>query len=171
LRPVALRDFRVPTHRLAGMLWGEVNATYRCNRRGASYYSCSGHGGYVVDSRALTARERRKIDKYKLPLPLNLLVQHRNGGGDVVVGVDAAMFANRYRPRRMFHYSPGLGPVEWQELPVYVFEEDCDWAILEHLTEVHDNDRRGRIISEHRRKSVARDTFRRWARPVGERQQ
>jgi len=168
LRAVPLQDFRVPTHRLAGMMWGTVNATYRCNRRGASYYSCSGHGGYVVDSRALTAKERRKIDKYKLPLPLNLLVQHRNGGDDVVVGVGAMMFANCCRTQRGFRYSPSLGPIEWQEMPVYVFEEDCDWAILEHLTDIRDD---GHIIKDERkRKAAARQCFKRWAKPVEERQ-
>ena len=162
MRPVPLQDFRVPTRRLAAMMWGEVNATYRCNRRGVSYYSCSGHGGYVVDSRALTAKERRKIDQYKRPLPLNLLIQHWPDG-DKVVGVNANWFTCG-RPRRYFRYFPNAYPVEWQELPVYVFEEDCDWAILEHLTDIYDDGHI--IINKRKRKAAARQCFNQWAKRI-----
>lgn len=169
MRPIKLDGFTIPARRIAELEWGKGGTTaYRTNRRGAYYYSCSGHGGYVVDSRCLTAQERRRIDRYTRPLPLRLLVQRRNGA-EVVIGVNCVHFQScgPYR-QKSYRYGPSLGPVDWQDLPVYTFEEDCEWAILEKLTDiVRVDDLR---MSERKRRGMANRTFKHWVKPIGQRE-
>jgi hypothetical protein len=164
MQAIALKDFRIPARHIAKLSWGEVNESYRTNRRGAYYYSCSGHGGYVVDSRCLTPKERAKIDKYTQPYPLRILVQHRDGsGGDVVIGVDCREFIScgtkaSFRGKA-YRYYPSLGAIEWQELPVYIFEEDCDWAVLEKFTDIRSE---GWGKDEVERRKAINRTFKNW---------
>lgn len=172
MRPTPLREYRIPARHIAELAWGRGGTTgYLTTRRGAYYYSCSGHGGYVVDSRCLTKQERRKLNRYTRPWPLRVLVQHRNGGGDAVIGVDCREFIScgtrtSFR-NRTYRYCPTLGPVEWLDMPVYLFEEDCDWAILEKLTNICcANDLK---MPEGKRRQRANATFRHWIRPRSER--
>lgn len=164
MKPVPLKAFRIPARHIAELSWGNGGTTgYRCNRRGAYYYSCSGHGGYVVDSRCLTKRERARIDRYIQPWPLRLLIQRRNGRGKVVIGVDCREFIScgtkaSFRGKA-YRYCPSLGPVEWRDLPVYLFEEDCEWAILERMTGIY---RLKDLMPERKRKQSANATFKRW---------
>jgi len=167
MRPTRLEGFRIPARHIAKLSWGDVNTSYRTNRHGAYYYSCSGHGGYVVDSRCLTKRERARIDKYTRPLPIRILVQHRDGQGDVVIGVDCREFIScgtkaSFRGKS-YRYCPSLGPVEWQELPVYLFEEDCDWAILEKFTNIRSD---GWGKDEAERKRIINRTFKNWIKEL-----
>ncbi len=167
MQAIALKDFKVPARHIAKLSWGDVNAGYRTNRRGAYYYSCSGHGGYVVDSRCLSKHERASIDKYTTPYPLRVLVQHRNGkGGDVIIATDCREFircGNKASFRGKSHrYSPSLGPIDWQEIPVYCFEEDCDWAILEKFTDIRSEYLRGKDEVEY--KKAINKTFNAWCK-------
>lgn len=162
MKAVKLADFRIPARHIAGLEWGTVNTSYRTNRHGAYYYSCSGHGGYVVDSRCLTPKERRCLDRYTEPQTLRILVQQRNGGGGVVIGVNCAYFQSCGPIRhKRYSYAPMLGPVEFREIPVYVFEEDCDWAILEKLTDIRTLD----ILDEKQHQRSINRTFREWIKP------
>lgn len=113
---------------LAEQRWGTGGTSYdRCNRRGAFYFSCSAHGGYVVDANALTAEERAKIEQYRTPETVQILVQ----AGEVlaVVGPDR-------RTSKRVLINPAKGDAVWQDHPVFYFEEDCDWAILESYTDI-----------------------------------
>lgn len=66
---------KINYRRIAESMWGRDGTTgYRTNRRGAYYYSCAGHGGYIVDADSLTASERSSIEKYIKPSELPLLV-------------------------------------------------------------------------------------------------
>ena len=172
MQATQLRDFRIPARHIAELSWGKGGThSYRCNRKGAYYYSCSGHGGYVVDGRCLTKAERRKIARYRSPMPLRILVQHRNGRtGNVVIGVGCRDFiscgnAASFRGKS-YRYSPSLGKIEWQEIPVYLFEEDCDWAILEKRTDIRAEMKH---LSDKKRATSINRTFRQWAKPIAER--
>lgn len=159
MKPIKLEGFRIPAQHMAELLWGKGGThSYKTSRRGAYYYSCSGHGGYVVDSRCLTAQERRKLDRYTVAQNLHLLVQHQ-AEGDFVIGVNCVNFQSMgpYRTKS-YRYIPRLGRVEWVPLPVYVFEEDCDWAILEHLTPI-------RCENHTVSKVCIKQTFKRWCPP------
>lgn len=164
MKPTTLKDFRIPARNIAELRWGRGGTTaYRTNRRGAYYHSCSGHGGYVVDSRCLTEAERVEIDKHIKPEPLRLLVQHRDGTGDVVIGVDCVYFQSigPYK-QKSYRYIPRLGEVEWQDLSVYLFEEDCDWAVLEKLTDIRADLKWTTPMTESRRQAFINETFSRW---------
>lgn len=131
--------YRIPARKIAEMVWGGRSThAYRCNRVGAYYYSCSGHGGYVVDSRCLSLGEMRKIKKYISAINIRLLVQER-ASNFFVIGASLLNFPRSGRhlqDNTSFQYTPRLGPLQWQDLPVFLFEEDCDWAILEKLTDI-----------------------------------
>jgi hypothetical protein len=132
-----MRDFKLDSRRIAEQMWGRDATEYKTNRKGARYFSCSQHGGYVVDSRCLTDEEKDRIQPYMNeynPAPVSVLVQHQ-GERDVIIGTSYAHFTNTGRARNI-RYNPALGPVEWVLVPVYTFEEDVDYAILEKLTDI-----------------------------------
>lgn len=141
MKAIPLTKFKIPAYKIAEMSWGAGGThAYHCNRRGTYYYSCSGHGGYVVDSRCLTKQERRKIEKHIRPIDLQLLVQRYGGNGHrFIIGVsmlNVPRSGRWLRKESSFRYLPRLGPTEWMNLPIYLFEEDCDWAVLEKLTDI-----------------------------------
>lgn len=164
VKATPLAKFRINGSGIARMNWGEVNESYRTNRHGAYYCSCSGHGGYVVDSRCLSDKERRKINRYILPYNLRLFIQHRSDG-DYVIGVNAGeLQAQGPFRQRYYRYSPHLGGIEWIDLPVYLFEEDCDWAILEKLTDIRSNGLEH--LSDSKRRYYINRTFKQWCKPL-----
>lgn len=111
---------------LAEQRWGHGGTTScKVNRPGAFYFSCSSHGGYVVDAAALTAEERAEVEKYRKPEMVQILVQ--DGEVLAVVGPD------RMTAKRVWT-NPAKGPSDWLDHPVFYFEEDCDWSILESYT-------------------------------------
>lgn len=115
---------------LAESLWGKGGTTAdKCNRLGVFYFSCSGHGGYIVDAEVLTVGERTRVESLLTEDSLDLLVQKRSQG-DVVIGV-----SNPYSLRQHSHkYNPALGPIRWEKRAIFIAEEDCDWAIIEEHT-------------------------------------
>ena len=118
-----------------------------------------------MDARCLTKQERTKIERYIHSIPVRLLVQHRNGAGDTVLGASYHQFQTCGRPStRTIRYSPHLGPVEWIDLPVFLFEEDCAWAILEKLTDIVTNDVFPGNEKKHRQ--AVNRTFRNWIKPL-----
>ncbi len=135
MKPITLEKFRLTAsvaRTLAEQNWGTGGThAYKTNRKGVFYFSCSGHGGYVVNAKALTEQEHQNIEAFVKPDHVSLLVQHLNTG-DVVIGVQSPLSV---RPRR-FRFFPAYGAVEWQDYPFYFFEEDCDWALLEHFTDI-----------------------------------
>lgn len=165
MKAIPLKEFKVPARNMAELMWGRGGThSYRTNRHGAYYYSCSGHGGYVIDSRYLTKRERTKIDRYIKPLPLRILVQQRNGT-KMVIGTDCTHFQSTgpYR-QKSYQYIPRLGEIDWQDLPIYLFEEDCDWAVLEKLTDIRADLKWTVPMPEKRRQRFINQTFNRWHR-------
>lgn len=113
--------------RIAEAMWGSGGTSaYRTNRRGAYYFSCAGHGGYIVDAAALGALEKQAIAPYYgSPEPWTRYVW-ANG--------KRSAFEHPNRQKR------GSYRIDSTSYTVtgtyYVFEEDCDWAILEKLTPI-----------------------------------
>ncbi len=113
---------------IAENVWGRGGTHYsKCNLSGAYYFSCSSHGGYVVEKSFLLPSEIAEVEKYIKPCKLWFLVQ--NGK---ILNVDYSSFSDSKR-RRSFKVNPLL-PFVWEELEIYLFEEDCAWAVLEAFT-------------------------------------
>ncbi len=110
---------------MAEMEWGRGGtSSSRTNRKGAYYFSCSGHGGFVIDARCLTAEEREKMGKYLTPE-----IAHE------VVRSDGTV--RRFRGpqgRQTLKYSPGLETI--REVEIFFAEEDCNWAIPVVLADI-----------------------------------
>lgn len=133
MKAIKLQDYKIPARNVAEMLWGRGGTqAIRTNRRGAYYFTCSGHGGYIVDSRALTDAEKSAITESVKPIRATLFIQHRTDG-DYVIMHDFQAFGGRQMSCR---YNPGLGAIERIEFPVFVFEEDCEWRVLEEKTNI-----------------------------------
>ena len=136
MKPVQLSKFRPQARAIAEMMWGRDGTnTHRVNRVGAYYYSCSGHGGYLVAANVLSDEERLVLDKYNKPESINILVQQQNGV-DFVVAVDNSPISRGITKHRSFRVDTSKGPVNWKRFEIYAFEEDCAWSILEKFTDI-----------------------------------
>tara|TARA_R110002072_G_scaffold63430_3_gene157831 strand:+ start:2227 stop:2625 length:399 start_codon:yes stop_codon:yes gene_type:complete len=105
---------------MAETRWGRGGTHgYRTNRRGAFYYSCSSHGGFVIDGRCLTPEETEAFTKH---LPLE--------EADAVVTPSGKIksFRGPENWRKQLRYYPSLGQKVIQ-IPIFFAEEDCDWCV------------------------------------------
>lgn len=94
---------------IAEAAWGRGGThSYRTNRYGAFYFSCSGHGGFVIDARALSDEQYIKISKYVPPQ------QATQYGGAVM---------HPYRTRSLRTVHPP------KPFKFFMLEEDCDWCL------------------------------------------
>ena len=162
MKAILLEDYKINPRAIAEAMWGTggTNAT-RTNRKGAYYYSCSAHGGYIVSPNALTDEEKAKINEYAEPLKIQALVQHRTKG-DYVIAVSLTAIQRVCGKNRQFRYTPHLGQVEWVDIEFYAFEEDCDWATLEKLTDIRAKG--SSTITDEKRQEIIDSTFKRWAK-------
>lgn len=132
---------------IAEARWGSGGtSSTRTNRTGCFYYSCSGHGGFVIDERALTEQERAAMTPH---LEVVRCVTYRDTKGTIRRLVhDAAV-----RPRSYEVYA------SWkrEEFNVLLAEEDCAWCIPGVLAGIYTKDR-----PEEELKAYALDTFSRW---------
>lgn len=111
---------------LAESIWGPGGTTAcRANRTGAFYFSCSGHGGFVIDDRALTGQERERLAAAGFTADSCWGVRDATGRIVTVRHRDSQVL----RPRRVT-YQPGRGERVDASIPVWIFEEDCDWAAV-----------------------------------------
>jgi CRISPR/Cas system CSM-associated protein Csm3 (group 7 of RAMP superfamily) len=108
---------------MAESLWGKGGThAHRTNRQGAFYFSCSGHGGYIIDWKALTESERIEVNKYLKP-------------EECFVSKDSKGKIRRFHhPYKESKTTTHFGPFE--KVFVYVAEEDCDWAIIQKFTKI-----------------------------------
>lgn len=133
---------------IAETAWGTGGTSaYRTNRKGAYYFSCSGHGGYVVDGACLSDQERELIDEHVKPR--KAFYASRNG--------DCYFLQNpeSFRSRRYRIYPDTV--TGWTD--IYLFEEDCDWAVLEYFTDIQ---AKGWASPESDRAAIVAGTFARW---------
>lgn len=100
---------------IAEKMWGKGGTTsYRTNRRGAFYFSCAGHGGFIIDGRAFSPQEIAQLTQF-------------------VDGYDATEFRYHGKPvfmhpwrTRGVKYNGGFG---FTNFKIFLFEEDCDWCL------------------------------------------
>jgi hypothetical protein len=116
------------------MEWGGDCSSSKTTREGIGYYSCAGHGGYLVDGRTLSREEQHMLDKLVGKSKVNVLVQHRPEG-DTVIAEDTGWYSTSGR-RQRYSYNPAYGEVEWVEIPIYEGEEDEGWCAIETITGV-----------------------------------
>lgn len=137
----------------AEALWGRggTNA-YPTNRNGAYYFSCSGHGGYVVPAKVLSPLEREAIDKYEKPQKVRAFYDKATGK---FLGLFNPFLAGTRHLKIPSRY-------EYEEIAedVYVFEEDCDWAILEKFTNIRADV--GSTMSQAEREADIERSFKEW---------
>lgn len=138
-RPTPFDRYKIPFTNIAEASWGRGGtSSHKTTRPGFRYFSCSGHGGYVVDGRRLTPEEKAELDAHDFePDILHVLVQSVPAGkmGSTPHFEDYVIGARR-SSRRPIWYDVTKGKVEWRGIPVYLFEEDCDWALVEKVTGV-----------------------------------
>lgn len=102
--------------------WGRGGTSaYKTNRKGAYYFSCAGHGGFVISAKALTASEYEAISKHVTPEVMTVYLDNET---------DTMLLA--YHPfRQNAGRLRGVGSkgyrVEKEEL--FLLEEDCDWSL------------------------------------------
>lgn len=163
MKPIKLEKFRPQARAIAEMKWGRdgTNA-FKVNRNGAYYFSCSGHGGYLVNANALTEAETEKIQPFGTREYINILVQDRMDG-KWVVGVDNSPMSRTITRTRRFSYDARLGSVSWERYYIYAFEEDCAWSILEKFTDIRIKD--SKMLSPEQieaRERAIEETFNRY---------
>jgi len=100
---------------------GGTNAL-KTNRKGAYYYSCSAHGGYVVDGNALTTEEKTNIEKHIKPEIGCVAVDNTTGK------------IKHFSYWGSFRYN--IGSQTLYKTLIYLFEEDCAWSVLEKYTDI-----------------------------------
>jgi hypothetical protein len=105
---------------IAESVWGRGGTSaLKTNRRGAYYFSCSGHGGFVISSNALSATERADIEKYVEAVTMDVYL---DAVDDSVLTV---MHPYRTRSGRT-RTRNGWRVVKEQ---VFLLEEDCGWSL------------------------------------------
>jgi len=160
MKAILLKDYRINPRQVAEATWGTGGThSIKTNRKRAYYYSCSAHGGYVIPESTLTTKEKELIKEYYSPEQIQLLIQHRIDG-DYVIGVSLANIHRYVKRTKNFKYIPHLGTAEWIDHDVYLFEEDCDWAILEKLTDIRHNS----SMETEKRQEIIDNTFKTWAK-------
>jgi len=106
----------------AETMWDRGGTTaYKTNRKGAYYFSCSSHGGFVISAKALSAAEYEAISKFVTPEILSVYVDNET---------DNVLLA--FHPfRRNSGKLRGYGPAGYRivEEEIFLLEEDCDWAL------------------------------------------
>lgn len=120
---------------IAESRWGHggTNAA-RTTRKGFHYYSCAGHGGYVISENSFTEEELEHMNYVATHCHVDMQLFIGYQDGEEVVYDYLNPFSNRAKTiRRPYGIDPIYGGTRHQ---VFLFEEDCDWAILEALTGV-----------------------------------
>ena len=157
MKPISRDQFSI-NHEIAKNLaearWGRGGTTsYRTNRKGVYYFSCSSHGGYVVDLKALTSDDIKEISQYISFETMEIVLND-----DYVFGYFNPFTHKRNASVSVPMYTVGVRKSNYH---FYLFEEDCDWAILEKFTDIR---RKDGVPEEENQKYIA-DTFYNWYDP------
>ena len=105
---------------IAKSQWGAVNASVKVlTHRGAFYFSCASHGGFVIDARTFTEEQRKRLEEFAT---IEIATTHRSPK-------DGTVFNHPYRQRAARVAS--RWPVD--TIPFFLFEEDQAWCLPVHL--------------------------------------
>lgn len=109
---------------LAESVWGRgETVSHRTNRTGAFWFSCAGHGGFVIDDRALTREERERLAAAGLKADACWGVRGEDGQ-IITVRHPGSQVRN---PRPVFCH-PDRGEYQDRKILVWTLEQDCEWA-------------------------------------------
>lgn len=126
--------------------WGRGGTTaYKTNRKGAYYFSCSGHGGFVISAKALTAAEYEAVSKYVTPEVMTVYLDNET---------DTVLLA--YHPfRQNAGKLRGVGSKGYraEKEEIFLLEEDCAWSLAVILAG---------IMTSDMTKEAAEKTFYNW---------
>ena len=132
----------VQARQIAETLWGRGGtSSATTNRNGAFYFSCSGHGGFVIDAAALTSEEYVALSKYVEPEKAK---RYTFGRKSKILWSGS---------RRAIRVPVGTPPSFFE---FFVLEEDCAWALAYVLTGV-----RHKSVTAAQ-EQCARETFWNW---------
>jgi len=124
-KTIKLADFRVNSRQMAEQSWGTGGTSvYKTNRKNINWFSCSGHGGLVIDSKDLTPAEYAILSQYQKPEKMNILTGFKNGEKFVLASSSPFSF----RSKRVT-YPAIYTSVQWEAHDFFMFEEDCSWCI------------------------------------------
>lgn len=129
----------------ANALWGTVNHTRKTNRKGAFYFDCAGHGGFVIDDATLQPEERAQFKRYLSSWQCTQYI-------DTAGKVRAFVHSEGSRRTRVV-----TGYVTRRCFDVWVAEEDCDWAAVILFSSI-------RLKNDPHSLAEARRTFDHWLR-------
>jgi hypothetical protein len=104
------------THNQARLIaegeWGKGGThSYPTNRRGAFYFGCSGHGGFVIDAATFTPEERALVQRYATPEKYTTYGTKLSWPG-----------------RKRWPLTTTSSVVK-REGEYFLFEEDCAWCL------------------------------------------
>jgi hypothetical protein len=126
--------------------WGRGGTTaYKTNRKGAYYFSCAGHGGFVISAKALTSAEYEALTKYVTPEVMTVYIDNET---------DTVLLA--YHPfRQNSGKLRGVGSKGWrtEKEELFLLEEDCAWSLAVILAG---------IMTSDMTKEAAEKTFYNW---------
>lgn len=101
---------------IAESMWGRGGTnSEKTNTRGAFWFSCSGHGGFVIDARVLDAETLEKVTQHA---SLEQVTRYHLNGKTY-----GLMWPGRQNRFRVPHN------VERETFEILVLEEDCDWSL------------------------------------------
>ena len=127
--------------------WGRGGtSSRRTNRTGAFYFSCSSHGGYIIDGRAMSEEARKAISAYREPATTSEVIDPETG---VIHAVFNPFSLRRRTVKALRHW-------QQRDINIWAFEEDCDWC----LPVIFAGITTGGNEPEH-----ALNTFRQWMKP------
>lgn len=123
--PLPYRLTSARARSMAECRWGRGGTrSYKTNTPHAYFFACSGHGGYVIDGACLSPEQRQTLNQFVEPEKVQTVIRGSH------VDFMQNPFSNRTQRYRI---RPGQQVVEH---PIYLFEEDSAWALLETLTDV-----------------------------------
>lgn len=126
--------------------WGRGGTTaYKTNRKGAYYFSCAGHGGFVISAKTLSPTEYKEISKYVTPEVMTVYVANEDNS------VLLAFHPFRLKSGKLPYAGPMGHRVEKEE--VFLLEEDCAWSLAVVLAG---------IMTADMTKDAAAKTFYNW---------
>lgn len=128
--------------------WGAGGTqAYKTNRRGAFYYSCASHGGYVISADCLTDSERELCERYGARK--ETATRYTSGNNSKLM--------HPYRTRGLkYRLSATVTDIDF-----YLFEEDCQWCIPYLFCGITSS----AFIDKETADRAARSTFRHWINP------
>jgi hypothetical protein len=130
---------------IAEARWGRGGThSYGVNRPGAFYFSCSGHGGFVIDARSLTDEELIAISPY--------------------IELEDATLYKWGRERKLMHpYRTHSFKVsacaELEHFKFFLLEEDYDWCLAYLFTGIRHKEKPSTT------EAAAQRTFDQWIAP------